>query len=372
MKKRHPKRRSLLILFALFFAASAFVFDLQPAQMQAGSNTITFDRYDEAVQYTKIFTMNADGTNVTDLGRGFGPSWSGDGTKIAYGFGDAETSDVWTMDADGSNKQRLTQNWQSYAPAWSPDSLRVAFASTHDDAHVYLIDADGTDQVRLNHTAAGVVREYAPSWSADGARVVFLGQKVVNGLARYDYYATDANNSGATTQLTFVNALFDHDAAAVHPDSSRIVVKYNHDLQAMLVDGSGLMINLTDGSPQAVEYPEYAPNGSKIIYTHGSMLHVMNADGTGRTSLDVVGDNADWNPTSILTGPTPTPTPTITADIVVQASVSNATPVIGSQVTFTSTVTNNGSSNASNAILTAQIPQSIVAGSAQSSQGACT
>lgn len=373
MKLLTKELRSVLtIAFAFAFVALALVIAVPKAQMQTGSNTIAFDRYDEAVHYTKVFTMNADGTNITDLGRGFGPSWSGDGAKIAYGYGDAETSDVWTMNADGSNKQRLTQNWQSYAPAWSPDSQRVAFASTHEDAHVYLIDADGIDQVRLNHTAAGVVREYAPSWSADGTKVIFLGQKVVNGGASYNYYAADANNSGATTQLTFLNALFDHARAAVHPDGSRIVIKYNHDLQAILTDGSNTMINLTDGSPLAVEYADYAPNGSKIIYTHGSMMHVMNADGTGRTSLDVVGDNPDWNPTAILPGPTPTPTPTITADVAVQASVSNATPTIGDQVTFTATVTNNSTSDATGTALTAKIPASIVAGSAQASQGNCT
>lgn len=373
MKLLTKELRSVLtIAFAFSFIALTLVITVPKAQMQSGSNTIAFDRYDEAVHYTKIFTINADGSNPTDLGRGFGPSWSGDGTKIAYGYGDAETSDVWTMNADGSNKQQLTQNWVSYAPAWSPDSLRVTFASMHDDAHVYLIDADGTDQVRLNHTAAGVIREYAPTWSADGTKVIFLGQRVVNGGSSYDYYAADASNSGATTRLTFLNATLNHARATAHPDGTRIVIKYNHDLQAILTDGSNTMINLTDGSPLTVEYADYAPNGSKIIYTHGNMLHVMNADGTARTSLDVVGDNPDWNPTAVLPGPTPTPTPAITADVAVQASVSNATPTIGGQVTFTATVTNNGTSDATGTVLTAQIPTSIVAGSAQASQGSCT
>lgn len=365
-------RSVLTIAFVFAFIALAFVITVPTAKMQSGSNTIAFDRYDEGVSYTKVFTMNADGSNVTDLGRGFGPSWSGDGAKIAYGYGDSETSDVWTMNADGSNKQQLTQNWQSYAPAWSPDSQRVAFASSHEDAHVYLIDADGTDQVRLIHTAAGVVREYAPAWSGDGTKVIFLGQKVVNGLARYDYYAADANNSGATTQLTFVNYLFAHVRAAVEPNGSNIVLEYAHALQAFSLDGSGTIANLTLGSLLTPRDADYAPNGTKIIYTLGSSLHVMNADGSGVVNLDVVGNNPDWNPTAILAGGTPSPTPSIEADLAVQASVSNAAPAIGSQVTLTATVTNNGTNAATDALLTAQVPSSVVAGSANSSQGSCT
>src|SRR5688500_18049 len=124
-------RTTITTIAAVAFASFALFLNSQPASMQAGSNTIVFDRHDAAAGYTKIFTMNADGTNVTDLGRGFGPSWSPDGERIAFAYGDAETSDIWVMNSDGSNRQRITQNFNSYAPAWSPDGTRIAFSSYH-------------------------------------------------------------------------------------------------------------------------------------------------------------------------------------------------------------------------------------------------
>ena len=339
-------RGAFSVAATVMFVTSALFLNSTQASMQAGSNTIVFDRYDSAVRYTKVFTMNADGTNVTDLGRGFDPVWSPDGTKIAYGQGNSETNDIWIMNADGSNKQQLTHNFNSYAPAWSPDGSKIAFASYHEVGdHIYIVNVDGSNQVKLNQNAAGIIREYAPSWTPDSSKVIFLGNKVVNGLSRYDYYSADANNSGVTTQLTFVNALFDIAPAAVAPDGSNIAVEYAHAVQTFSLDGSNDLTRLTPiGSLLVANDPDYAPNGSKIIFTWGNIMWVMDADGSNAVNLDVVGRNADWNPTAVISTPTPTPTPTATpqiqADIDVDANASVQNVTVGGQIVYTVEVKN--------------------------------
>jgi len=212
----HPRhtywRHLLTAILSVAFPALVFFINVNSAAVHAASasNTIVFDRYDSAVQKTKVFVMNADGSNVTELAIGFLPTWSGDGQKIAYSFGNSETFDIWTMNADGSDKTQLTQNYRSFAPAWSPDNSKIAFVSDHEgDYHIYIIDADGQNQRRLNITAAEVVREYVPTWSPDGTKVIFLAQKVVNGLARYDYYESNADGSGMTKALTSVSAVLE-------------------------------------------------------------------------------------------------------------------------------------------------------------------
>ena len=369
-------RGTFTLAAVVTFAFAALFLSSNSASMQAGSNTIVFDRYDTAVQYTKVFTMNADGTNVMDLGRGFDPVWSPDGTKIAYAQGTTETNDIWIMNADGSNKHQLTQNWNSYAPAWSPDGSKVAFASYHEGAdHIYIINIDGSNQQKLNHNVVEIVREYAPSWSADGSKVVFLGNKVVNGLSRYDYFGADAGNSGATTQLTFVNALFDLAPGAMSPDGTKLAAQWGHAIQVFSLDGSGTITNLMPGTLLSAYDPDYAPGGSKIIYTINSKLWVMNADGTNPVNLDVVGRNADWNPTAVIVEPTPTPTatptPEIRADIDVDAQASAANVSLGGEITYTINVKNLGGDNATGVTLNSPFPASLTLGNLQSSQGSC-
>lgn len=66
-----------------------------------------------------IFTMNTDGSSKTQLTTVTGsqyatnPVWSTDGTKIYYRLYDGTQSDIWSMNADGTGKQNLT-NTASY------------------------------------------------------------------------------------------------------------------------------------------------------------------------------------------------------------------------------------------------------------------
>jgi len=59
-----------------------------------------------------------------------------------------ENTEIFTIDVNGQNLKRLTDNtfWDLY-PTWSPDGTRVAFLSKRDsDFDIYMMNADGSDQ----------------------------------------------------------------------------------------------------------------------------------------------------------------------------------------------------------------------------------
>ena len=74
-----------------------------------------------------IYVIDADGSNEIRLTSGPGfdkrPSWSPDGSKIAFMSFNSITgsdNDIYVMDADGSNLTRITTNpRQDGAPAWT-------------------------------------------------------------------------------------------------------------------------------------------------------------------------------------------------------------------------------------------------------------
>ena len=127
----------------------------------------------------EIHVMDADGSNQTRLTnnvgvvltRGLpsgsiqesGPSWSPDGSKILFISDQDGDTEIYVMDADGSNQAKLTDNevadWQ---PSWSPDGSSIAFNSNRDgNWEIYAMNADGSNQIRLTNNLADC---YYPSW----------------------------------------------------------------------------------------------------------------------------------------------------------------------------------------------------------------
>ena len=58
-----------------------------------------------------LYSMNIDGTNLTDLGKGYRPRWSFDSKKIIYMIAEDDghtftASDIYSINADGTEKKK--------------------------------------------------------------------------------------------------------------------------------------------------------------------------------------------------------------------------------------------------------------------------
>ena len=116
-----------------------------------------------------ICVMDGDGGNevrlTEDPARDEGPSWSPDGTRIAFNNGHA----IKVMDSDGQNLIELTPIGR--APAWSPDGTKIAFTGFKAlKKQIWVMDADGGNQIQLTHLGSN----YNPAWSPDGNRIAFV------------------------------------------------------------------------------------------------------------------------------------------------------------------------------------------------------
>jgi hypothetical protein len=107
-----------------------------------------------------------------DAASDLAPVWSPDGARIAFETDRDRNSEIYVMEADGSNPVNLTRNRaDDRAPAWSLDGASIAFQSDRDGtSEVYLMNADGAEQIR---ETSGPGPCLAPQWEPDGSGIVF-------------------------------------------------------------------------------------------------------------------------------------------------------------------------------------------------------
>lgn len=140
---------------------------------------IAYSRISAGVQ--EIFTMNADATGVIQItpsndGRAAGgPSWSPDGTKIAF-VSMVSPSDylqygeIWVMDANGDNAHVILSAPGHHLtfPVWSPDGAHIAFKDAFD---LLMMNPDGSNVTELvTLPSPGLL--WRPSWSPDSHKIV--------------------------------------------------------------------------------------------------------------------------------------------------------------------------------------------------------
>jgi hypothetical protein len=120
-----------------------------------------------------LFAISTDSRDIS-------PVWSPDGTKIAFGFSQHDHWEIYVMDADGSNRVRLTEEEplaerppNNVSPAWSPDGQYIAFFTDRNGKwELWVMDADGSKQRPMFETALdglgfeyGFVAERMISWT---------------------------------------------------------------------------------------------------------------------------------------------------------------------------------------------------------------
>lgn len=141
------------------------------------------------VQHSDVWIKNLKTGETTLLGNGYQPCFSPDDKQIAYVkySGDARSTSIYIMNADGTNQLQVTDAKKGYAfnPRWSPDGKKIIFqASRKDkkDADIYIVDIDGENLVQLTTNKS---EDITPYWTKDG----------------YIYFASDRGGKKGNYQI---------------------------------------------------------------------------------------------------------------------------------------------------------------------------
>lgn len=105
------------------------------------------------------------------------PSYSSDGTRVAFDSDRSGSVEIWIANADGSRTLQLTSlgsQW-SGSPRWSPDDRQIAFdSSLAGKWNVYVVPSQGGKPVRVTQGSGTSIR---PSWSHDGKWIYYCASE---------------------------------------------------------------------------------------------------------------------------------------------------------------------------------------------------
>lgn len=206
-------------------------------------------------------------------------------TQIVFVSDRDGNSEIYRMNADGSNQTRLTNHRAlDITPAWSPEGSQIVFSSKRDgNLEIYSMQQNGAGLRRLTNLSGD---DFAPDWSPDGRQIIW-----VHTIAKDQRELWVMNADGGNPhQLISAKRYLQHPVWS--PDGARIAFDYDatgdglNELALVNRDGSGLQsFNLDLSSPHDEWMGSWAPDGTTLYFTEIQFFPENNKLVPGATSL---------------------------------------------------------------------------------------
>jgi TolB protein len=234
-----------------------------------------------------IYSVLPDGNDLRQLTSGPSkdacPSYAPDGKSIVFCSFRNNGWQIWEMSANGNDLRQLTNVGFAWFPSFSPDGTKIAFSGQNGDDpndEVFVMNRDGSDLTAL--TSAGTGNNEWPRWSPYGRQIAFVSDRT----GHEQVYTMKADGTNQT-QLTFQP--IDHDQLADwSPDGLHIAytqgtVGVDEKIWVMNADGSN-QHQVSSGNADDFG-PVWSPDGLQMAFVRDYLngdrpIVVMNADGS--------------------------------------------------------------------------------------------
>lgn len=233
---------------------------------------------------------------------------SPDGTQIAFSIGDGGAGASLTVIDLVTGEQRVLLHGGISGPSWSPDGSTIAYYAYGDRTGIATIPADGSG--RPIYVPGTDVTWGDPSWSPDGTHIAFEERDVPGGPAvvTVDIATGSLRKLAPTDGDTPANPVYS-------PDGSRIAFAITGGLWQVNPEGGdpSLVVGMTseeyyasDPGPSAVSQ-SWSPDGSSLVYVqqdaegggdgNGESVYVDGLDGSAPRKI-TDGSDVLWLPST--------------------------------------------------------------------------
>lgn len=193
--------------------------DLYPAWSSDGNRIAFLSKRENDLD---IYVMEADGSNIQKLfdsgSHDADIDWKANKIVFTSGF------KIWSINDDGTQPTQITNpanagQWGNanlpigdYDPRLNPDGTKIVFerledpSSTHGNYNIFVINSDGSEETRLTNNGYS---QGLASWSHSGIKIVYI-VAAINKEGKYDIYLMNAdgtNNQNITPNYFPANFL---------------------------------------------------------------------------------------------------------------------------------------------------------------------
>lgn len=292
------------------------------AEWSPKGGTILFESQLEAEE--EVWTIEADGSDLHQVGRGGGALWSPDGREIAVLV---PTDELRIVTKQGEHRRTIRlglrrDQFPDVGGEWSPDGSEIAIDVLEGggESRVAIVAADGSGPARLLGEPKPGVSEASPAWSPDGKAIAFIrvnedasdgneiwvmrpdgsGRRRITGGAEEARWSQDGRSllfsaSYPRAEGLYRVSLSGGEALRIGPQPARALVDRPREpggTRVLHYDDGRLSVSRADGSgkriltaPYEDAAPLWSPDGAHIAFTRGNEVaerwdvHVIGSDG---------------------------------------------------------------------------------------------
>jgi hypothetical protein len=234
-------------------------FDWWPVSSPTGAYVAFTRVYPNHMELYAVNTRNNRSVRIGSSASQLFPSWSSDGTRLAYTSGGV----LYTAAPNGTAKRRYLAPAKSYAPAWRPKTSQLAYLTTHGSSNTDLWVA-GT------LWAKNVIGR--PAWSADGTQLAFQRDDGI--------YVT--TGPGAETKLTGVA---NPGPPAWSHDGTKLLYAQGKAVYEIAASGGGTSVTTVAHGLASLGTPSFSSDDKTILIPYaGGVAFVV-----GQTGGQIIG-----------------------------------------------------------------------------------